>query len=87
MLRLIVKNTIDTAMMAMKQRKQMEIDEIMEMKKDSISVHDLLRLFGNVGEDSEGRPFIFADEDDEPEHLRLPAIDEEDEMQFMGNEE
>ena len=60
-------------------------------RKDAPTVHDLLRLFGNqVGEDGEGRPFIFAeegDELDEGEHTRLANIDEEDEEQFMGNEE
>jgi len=59
-------------------------------RKDTPTVHDLLRLFGNqVGEDGEGRPFIFAEggELDDGEHLRLPNNDEEDEGQFMGNEE
>lgn len=48
-------------------------------------------LAGDVGEDGEGRPFIFAQgadrfDEGEPAHLRL-APDEDDEDAFMGNEE
>ena len=87
MTRLVVKNSIDAALMNMKDRKQVEINEVMETKHDRLTVHDLLRLFGNVGEDGEGRPFIFpSDENKEPEHLRVPSTDEDDEMQYMGNE-
>lgn len=81
----------------MKERKQIEIDEVMEdssaKRKGLPSVADLMKLFGSVGEDGEGRPFIFAsgsgDQYDEgdPEHLRLANTDSEDEEQFMGNEE
>lgn len=90
LLRVVVKNSIDAAMMAMKERKQKEIDEVMQdaKKKDDLTVQDLMRLFGQVGDDGEGRPFIFPDQDDlEPEHLRLANVDEEDEERFMGNEE
>ena len=86
MLRLVVKNTIDGALMAMKDRKQVEIDEVME-SKDKLTVQDLMRLFGKVGEDGEGRPFIFPERDGTvPDHLRLANVDEDDEEQFMGNE-
>lgn len=89
MTRLVVKNTIDAALVAIKERKQMEIDEVMDdsKRREKLSVHDLLRLFGPVGEDEEGKPFIFADGNDEggPEHLRLANIDEDDEEQRMGN--
>ena len=75
-------------MMAVKERKQREIDEVMDdaRQKERPSVQELMRLFGKVGEDGEGKPFIFAD-DDEDEHLRVPNIDDEDEEQAMGNEE
>ena len=71
---------------------QIEIDEVMNNSKmkQKLSVEDLMRLFGDVHEDDEGKPFIFAegtDQYDEGEHLRLPNTDEEDEEQFMGNEE
>ena len=88
--RIVVKNSIDAAMMAMKERKQAEINEVMNdsKRKESLSVHDLMRLFGPVGEDGEGRPFIFPSQEAmESEHLRLANIDEEDEEQVMGNEE
>ena len=92
MTRFVVKNTIDCAMMAMKERKQIEIDEVMNSSKmrEKLSVEDLMRLFGKVGEDDEGKPFIFADGPngyDEDEHLRVPRPDEDDEERFMGNEE
>lgn len=86
--RLVVKNTIDQAMTAVKERKQIEIDDVMdsERMKEGLSTKDLMRLFGNVEDDEEGRPFIFADEPEDP-HLRLANVDEEDEMRPMGNEE
>ena len=94
MTRFVVKNTIDAAMMAMKERKQIEIDEVMDdsKRKEKLSVDDLMRLFGPVDKDSEGKPFIFAEgadqyDDGDPEHMRLPNVDSDDEEQMMGNEE
>jgi SNF2 family DNA or RNA helicase len=88
LVKLVVKNTIDQAMMAVKERKQIEIDDCMNSSKmkEKLNVEDLLRLFGKVEEDEEGVPFIFADEP-EDEHLRLANVDDEDEMGFMGNDE
>lgn len=87
-MKLVVKNTIDQAMMAVKERKQIEIDDVMNSNrmKEKLTVEDLMRLFGKVEEDEEGKPFIFADEPDDA-HLRLTNVDDEDEMGFMGNEE
>ena len=87
-MKLLVKNTIDQAMMAVKERKQIEIDDCMNSSKmrEKLTVKDLLRLFGKVEEDEDGIPFIFADEH-EDEHLRLANVDEMDEMGFMGNDE
>ncbi|KAK0864308.1 hypothetical protein LTR87_015838 [Friedmanniomyces endolithicus] len=83
----VVRNTIDAAMMAMKERKQVEIDEAMsDSRKRDLSVKDLMKLFGPVEEDEEGHPFIFAEVDDGEEHLRVPNLDEEDEEQGMGDE-
>ncbi|KAK3112221.1 hypothetical protein LTR53_011737 [Teratosphaeriaceae sp. CCFEE 6253] len=91
LVRFVIRNTIDEAMMAMKERKQMEIDEVMadpENKKRNLSVTEMMGLFGEVSEDSSGRPFIFAEEDAErPEHLRVPNLDGEDEMQRFGDED
>lgn len=91
MTRFVIKNTIDAAMMAMKDRKDKEIEEVMDdaKRKKRPSIHDLMRLFGPVGEDGEGKPFIFADDqhdEGDPEHLRLANDDEEDEDMPMGNE-
>ncbi|KAK0253261.1 hypothetical protein LTR35_005683 [Friedmanniomyces endolithicus] len=85
--KLVVRDTIDAAMMAMKENKQLEIDEAMsDSRKREISIKDLMKLFGPVDEDDEGRPFIFAEVDDGEEHLRVPNLDREDEEQDMGDE-
>ncbi|KAK5688470.1 hypothetical protein LTS10_000448 [Elasticomyces elasticus] len=89
--RIVVKNTVDAAMMDMKERKQIEIDGAMDDSKGrgDLPVAELLRLFGEeVGEDGEGRPFIWAQDDGagNQEHLRVPNLDEEDEAQMMGDE-
>lgn len=66
--RLIVKNTIDETMMAIKERKNLEIDEVMNSQlHERLSVEDLMTLFGGVGTDEEGRAFIFADEEGDEE--------------------
>ncbi|KAK5723152.1 hypothetical protein LTR17_013947 [Elasticomyces elasticus] len=85
----MVRNTIDAAMMAMKERKQIEIDEVIDVtKRRDLNVKDLLRLFGHeVRNDGEGNPFIYAEADGhKDEHLRLPNHDMQDEMQVRGNE-
>ncbi|KAK6392827.1 hypothetical protein LTR65_002908 [Meristemomyces frigidus] len=86
MTRFVVKNTIDAAMMAMKERKQIDIDEVMDdgKRKHAPDVHDLMRLFGATGIDGDGRPFIFAEGGDQ--YDGLVDDDEEDEEHFMGNE-
>jgi hypothetical protein len=65
MTRLVIKNTIDQSMMDLKERKRVEIDEVMssERLKDKLSVQDLMSLFNPVAMDEEGVPFIFADEE------------------------
>jgi hypothetical protein len=78
MTRLVIKNTIDQSMMDLKERKRVEIDEVMSSNKlkDKLSVRDLMGLFNPVAEDEEGVPFIFADEElGEPSGLN--ADDEE----------
>ncbi|KAI7238632.1 hypothetical protein KC330_g2487 [Hortaea werneckii] len=87
MIRFVVSNTIDSAMMAMKERKTEEIDQVMEeaRKKDIPDVSELLRLFGEVGEDDEGHAFIFVDDpkENEPRHAES---EEENEEGFLANE-
>ncbi|EME40686.1 hypothetical protein DOTSEDRAFT_177817 [Dothistroma septosporum NZE10] len=87
MTRFVIRNSIDAAMMAVKDRKQVEIDAVMEnSSKQSLSVNDLMRLFGNkVGEDNDGRPFIFPDAEDDEEWLHRED-DEENEDNDMGND-
>ncbi|CAI6332506.1 unnamed protein product [Periconia digitata] len=65
--RLCVKNTVDERLIAMQERKQREIDAIMEDKgktTSSMSIRDLMRLFGNLDEDEAGNPFIVVDNPD-----------------------
>ncbi|RMZ34524.1 hypothetical protein D0859_01327 [Hortaea werneckii] len=87
MIRFVVSNTIDSAMMEMKERKTEEIDQVMEeaRKKDLPDVSELLRLFGEVGEDDEGHAFIFVDDPKENE-ARHAESEEENEEGFLANE-
>ncbi|KAI5363033.1 putative helicase, Zinc finger, RING-type, Zinc finger, RING/FYVE/PHD-type [Septoria linicola] len=80
MTRFVVENTIDAAMMAMKERKEAEIDEVMENPrlKEKLSMDELLRMFGDVGHDENGHPFIFA-ETGEEDHECLREEDEDNE--------
>ncbi|KAK5730742.1 hypothetical protein LTR15_000680 [Elasticomyces elasticus] len=88
--RMVVKNTVDAAMMDMKERKQIEIDGAMDSKAQDLPVSELLRLFGHeVRDDGDGKPFIWAQDDGagNQEHLRVPNHDEDDEAQMMADEE
>lgn len=69
MTRFVVENTIDAAMMEMKERKELEIDTVMENPrlKEKLSVEELMRMFGEVRTDEGGRPFIFAEREKEGE--------------------
>jgi hypothetical protein len=78
-------------MAAMKERKQVEIDEVMETKHRP-SIDDLMRLFGRVEHDENGKPFIFPDttspyDDDDGPGQRFVEHDSDDEQGHMGNEE
>lgn len=88
MTRIVISNTIDQAMMELKERKKVEIDEVMNSSRmrDKLTVDDLLRLFGRVGSDEQGNPFIFAEETSD-DHLRHAERDDNDEADFMGNDE
>lgn len=78
--RFCVKNTVDERLIQMQERKEKEIDSVMKedagAKAGKMSIRDMLRLFGNVHDDEQGRPFIwtndsndrggfYADSDDE----------------------
>jgi SNF2 family DNA or RNA helicase len=60
--RTIVRNTIDEKMEAIKQRKDREINSLMENRAltDTLKLGDLLELFGTVDHDAAGRPFVVA---------------------------
>ncbi|KAF2273008.1 uncharacterized protein EI97DRAFT_425181 [Westerdykella ornata] len=63
MTRFCVRNTVDERIISMQERKQAEIDEIMEddgTRTKRLKLRDIMRLFGPVSEDSEGRPFILV---------------------------
>ncbi|KXT07965.1 hypothetical protein AC579_8596 [Pseudocercospora musae] len=90
MTRFVVENSIDAAMMAMKERKEKEIDEVMENPrlKENLSVEELMRMFGDVRRDDNGKPFIFARQVDgvgEEENLYRAVRDDSDDY-GMGNE-
>ncbi|KAJ9628043.1 hypothetical protein H2203_003265 [Taxawa tesnikishii (nom. ined.)] len=82
MTRLIVRNTVDQTMMDVKARKQIEIDEVMSdtNRPEKLSVNDLMRLFGRVGQDADGKPFIFAEDDTDGQER--PSDDSDDEGRF-----
>jgi SNF2 family DNA or RNA helicase len=60
--RLIVRNTIDEKMEAIKKRKDREINGLMDSPAltDTLKFDELLGLFGTVEHDTAGRPFIVA---------------------------
>ncbi|KAK4986397.1 hypothetical protein LTR66_007877 [Elasticomyces elasticus] len=64
----VVSGTVDDHMMKIKKRKQDEIDKVIEDNPDKpvkYSPEELMRLFGPVGTDENGTPFIFADDEEE----------------------
>lgn len=65
--RLVVKNTIDEAIMALQESKQIDIDAAMEesRKTSKLNPEELLGLFGKVTKDDKGRPFVFAHHGDD----------------------
>jgi SNF2 family DNA or RNA helicase len=87
--RFVCRNSIDEAMMQVKERKQIEIDELMNNSKlrEKLTVQDLMRLFGKVEEDEDGKPFIFADERSDDGIPRLADLDEDNEFGFMNSDE
>ncbi|KAH8728805.1 SNF2 family N-terminal domain-containing protein [Phaeosphaeriaceae sp. PMI808] len=79
MSRLCVNNTIDQRLVEMQERKQKEIAGVMEADnewKSKMDIRDLMRLFGNLEEDSSGRPFIMVDNPDRMGGFRAGPDDE-----------
>ncbi|KAH4294637.1 hypothetical protein HBH64_080990 [Parastagonospora nodorum] len=79
MSRLCVKNTVDSKLIEMQERKTKEIGEIMEDNGDrmkKMGTRDLMRLFGNTNEDAEGKPFILVDDPDPRGGFRADQDDE-----------
>lgn len=65
MVRLVVRNTIDEAIFALQATKQEAIDAAMDGERDeTVTIAELMRPFGRVHEDENGRPFIFAHDED-----------------------
>lgn len=65
MTRLVVKNTIDEAIVALQDSKQISIDDAMDesKRKEKISPTELMGLFGKIATDDDGRHVVFADDD------------------------
>ncbi|KAH6613977.1 SNF2 family N-terminal domain-containing protein [Boeremia exigua] len=64
MTRMCVKNTVDERLIEMQTEKQREIDEVMEdrgRKTQHLEISDLMRLFGNIEQTEDGKPFIVVD--------------------------
>ncbi|KAF2199121.1 hypothetical protein GQ43DRAFT_347720, partial [Delitschia confertaspora ATCC 74209] len=63
MTRFCVKNTVDERLIQMQETKQEEIDSVMEDGGSTLSklnIRDLMRLFGPVADDDNGKPFILV---------------------------
>ncbi|KAF3039514.1 hypothetical protein E8E12_004791 [Didymella heteroderae] len=67
MTRMCVKDTVDERLIEMQKTKQKEIDEIMDdrgKRTKNLEIADVMRLFGNIEEDGEGKPFILVENPD-----------------------
>lgn len=62
MTRILVRNSIDEAIMALQDKKELSIDAVMELgREEKVSLPELMQLFGKVVHDKSGRPYIFAE--------------------------
>lgn len=68
-----MKGTVDARIQDRKADKDSEIDELMDShnKQEKLPLEELMRLFGKVGEDEDGRPFIFARPSNDDERFDL----------------
>ncbi|KAF2032710.1 hypothetical protein EK21DRAFT_98852 [Setomelanomma holmii] len=79
MSRLCVRNTIDERLVEMQKRKDKEINEVMEdngKTTSKLGIRDLMRLFGNLNDDADGKPFILVDNPDPRGGFRADRDDE-----------
>ncbi|QDS73153.1 hypothetical protein FKW77_001974 [Venturia effusa] len=61
MTRFVVEKTVDENMIRMQERKQKEIDSVMDNDQHrKLTIPELLRLFGDVGADENGNPFVLV---------------------------
>lgn len=90
--RLVVKNTIDEAIIALQKSKQITIDAALDdsKRKEKVNTKELMSLFGRVEKDEHGKPFIFAHEDDNGGVGRVPPPpaerESDDEGDGLGND-
>lgn len=83
--RIVVKNSIDEAIISLQRVKQTTIDAALDPKKmEMIPTKELLRLFGKVGKDQDGKPFIFAEEDGNQNRPPPRAADHESDAEGDG---
>ena len=84
--RFVVKNSIDTDIRKMQERKKIDIERALGddgRGKDKLTIDDLLRLFGTVETDDDGHPyikeFIWPDEGDAaaPESPEVVEVDDD----------
>ncbi|CAO2654805.1 Nn.00g115380.m01.CDS01 [Neocucurbitaria sp. VM-36] len=79
MSRLCVKDTVDERLIQMQKRKQAEIEAVMDddgSRVKRMGIRDLMRLFGNLQEDSDGTPYIMVDNPDPRGGFRADRDDE-----------
>lgn len=84
MQRLVVKNSIDEAIIALQKSKQINVDAALSSKQEKVSTKELMRLFGRLGEDKDGKPFIFAQEDGDEDRPPPRAADRESDAEGDG---
>lgn len=85
--RLVVKNTIDEAIIALQRSKQITIDAALDdsKRKEKVNTKELIGLFGRVVQDKHGKPFVFAHEDDDENADRVPPPPAERESDDEGD--
>ncbi|KAL6710401.1 hypothetical protein ACN47E_009347 [Coniothyrium glycines] len=79
MSRMCVRNTVDQRLIDIQERKEAEISSVMEddgSRLKKMGIRDLMRLFGNLREDNEGKPFILVDNPDPMGGFRADRDDE-----------
>ena len=80
--RFCVKNTVDERLIEMQERKQKEIDAVMNDdlpgRVGKMDTRDLMRLFGYVRDDENGRPYILVNDPDPSVRVHADEVFEDD---------